>query len=309
MQLVQTIFVHLIRVILGAIFIYSAYAKIWPIEPFEYNFVEQGLSNWLLAPFMARIIIALEFAIGFLLIVNFQTKILIKIASFLLIFFCVYLVIQIINEGNQGNCGCFGTKIKMTPAQAIIKNVFMLGLALIVYLIPVPFDYKKWKWLMLLPVITCFSLPFALNPPSAFIINMAAPETVNYKFQNDLLLGKVFNKGPVDLTKGKHILCFFSLTCPHCRTAGYKIHIIKAQLAEKASIVMILNGEKENESLFFEETKSENVPYFILNGENYAKLSGYTLPMIMAIEDGVVKKKFDGENITLNEITAFLKLN
>ncbi len=308
MQMIQSISIHFIRILLGAVFIFSAYIKIFPIEPFEYNFVEQGLSNWLLAPFIARIMIGLEFVIGFLLVFNFYLKTVLKVAFALLVFFIIYLVIQILKEGNAGNCGCFGNYIKMTPSEAIIKNSFMIGLIAILYFFGSTFDYKKWKWLALIPIGAGFSIPFAMNPPAAFVINMADPETVNYPFQNELLADKTFNSGSIDLSKGKHVVCFFSLTCPHCRVAGYKIHIIKQQLADKASIVMIINGDKADEKLFFEETKSQNVPYMILNGENYPKLSGYTLPMIAAIDDGIVKKKFNGENITEAEIKNFLGL-
>jgi hypothetical protein len=294
-----------IRLLLGATFIFSAYVKISPIEPFEYNFVEQGLSSWVLAPFMARGVIGLEFVLGFMLIFNFHLKTTLKISFFLLIIFSIYLVLQIIKEGDKGNCGCFGTFLKMTPSESIIKNIFMVGLIGVVYFLDKAFDYKKWKWLVLIPIAAGFSIPFALNPPAAFIINMADPETVNYKFQNELLGDKKFNTGAIDLMKGKHIVCFFSLTCPHCKRAGYKMHIIKQRLQDKASIVMIINGDKVDEPAFYEESKAQNIPNMILTGENYPKLSGYTLPMIIALDNGIVKKKFDGENITEKEISTF----
>ena len=41
----------------------------------------------------------------------------------MLAFFTIHLLIQIYLTGNQGNCGCFGALIEMTPLEAIIKNV------------------------------------------------------------------------------------------------------------------------------------------------------------------------------------------
>lgn len=297
-----------IRLLLSAIFIYSAHVKLIPIEPFEYNFVEQGLSSWLLAPFVARAVIALEFIIGLLLLCNFYLKATLKIAGFLLLFFSVYLIWQIIKEGNHGNCGCFGNAIKMTPLEAIVKNIFMLGLAIILYYFAKPFDYKKWKWLVLVPMGLGISYPFYKNPPAAFVINMASPEAVNYKFQNELIGSPIYSNESINLMQGRHIVCFFSLTCPHCRRAGYKMHIIKENLGQQASIVMLINGIKEDEALFFEESKAKNIPYQILNGENYPKLSGYTLPMIAMIDNGMVIKKFDGENISESEIANFFNI-
>ncbi len=297
-----------LRWILGLVFIFSAYVKLFPIEPFEYNFVEQGLSNWALAPFIARAFISLEFVIGGLLLFSFYFKTTLKIAGFLLLFFCIYLIWQIIKEGNQGNCGCFGTAIKMTPLEAIIKNVFMLGLVLILFYFGTAFDYKKWKGLVLLPIVLGIAYPLYENPPSAFIINMANPETVNYKFQNELIGNPNYSQGAIDLMQGKHIVCFFSLTCPHCRRAAYKMHIIQKKLGKQASIVMLITGNKQDEALFFEESKAKTIPYQIFNSENYTKLSGYTVPMIAMVDQGMVIKKFDGENISESDIANFFSI-
>ncbi len=54
--------------IMGLVFLYSAYTKLYPIEPFEYTFVDLGIGGWKMAPFIARFMIGLEFFIGILLI-------------------------------------------------------------------------------------------------------------------------------------------------------------------------------------------------------------------------------------------------
>ena len=57
---------------MGLVFIYSGYTKLYPIEPFEFTFVDLGIAGWKSAPFIARFMIGLEFLIGFLLIGSFN---------------------------------------------------------------------------------------------------------------------------------------------------------------------------------------------------------------------------------------------
>ena len=100
---------------MGAVFIYSGWTKMFPIEPFEYTFVDLGFINWQVAPFIARVLIGFEFLIGVFLLFNINLKLTYKIAIGTLVVFCIYLVLLIIIVGNKGNCGCFGDTIKMTP--------------------------------------------------------------------------------------------------------------------------------------------------------------------------------------------------
>jgi hypothetical protein len=46
--------------------------------------------------------------------------------------FSVHLIIEILTGGNQGNCGCFGALLPMTPLQALIKNLLSIGLLLFI---------------------------------------------------------------------------------------------------------------------------------------------------------------------------------
>jgi len=66
----KKIILGLLCVLMSAVFIFSGYTKLYPIEPFEYTFVDLGFINWQIAPFIARILIGLEFFIGILLLLN-----------------------------------------------------------------------------------------------------------------------------------------------------------------------------------------------------------------------------------------------
>ena len=75
MKLVKKIIAILLSIGLGLIFIYSGYTKLEPvIETFEFTFVDIGIANWYTAPIIARLLISLEFVIGFLLLINYKLK-------------------------------------------------------------------------------------------------------------------------------------------------------------------------------------------------------------------------------------------
>jgi hypothetical protein len=166
MDLLKKILLSIITALLGCIFIFSAYTKLYPVEPFEYTFVDLGLSNWQLAPFIARLLIALEFLIGILLILNILLKkITYKLGIVTLIIFCIYLILELVISGNKGNCGCFGTTIYMSPLKALLKNIAMLAIFIALYVFHDGFTFGKFsKYIVAALIITSCVFPFILTP-------------------------------------------------------------------------------------------------------------------------------------------------
>ena len=88
----------LLSLSLGLVFLYSGYTKLLPvIETFEFTFVDIGVANWYTAPVIARLMIAFEFLIGILLILNYNLKrFTIPLTIGVLVFFIVYLMVIVI---------------------------------------------------------------------------------------------------------------------------------------------------------------------------------------------------------------------
>lgn len=131
-----------IRIIISALFLVSAYAKIYHdpsaffnITKFEYTqLYPMGFSPDL-AVYFSRGLIGVEFALGILILFPYNlTKIVIPATIIMLGVFCIHLSLEIFSGGNKGNCGCFGSLLPMTPLEAIIKNVLSIGLLVILLL-------------------------------------------------------------------------------------------------------------------------------------------------------------------------------
>lgn len=302
-------FSFILSVLCGVVFVYSAYTKLHPIEPFEYSLVDLGIVNWKLSPILARLLIGLEFLCAFLLITNlWLKKITIPLVSILLGLFSFYLVGLIIKYGNTGNCGCFGQAISLTPMEGIIKNIIMLLCAGFIYKFPIDYSFKYKNIIAGILCLAVLTLPFILNTINYNLPQQYLTETVNYKLDLDILYNDPDNPPPaIELRTGKHIIAFMSLTCPHCKVAAQKLRIMKMK-NPSLSIHLILNGDKENIAPFFEATRADNLSWSLfLGSEKFLALSSPKLPQIYLVNESIVEKKCNYLSLEQKEIEDWLK--
>lgn len=277
--------------LLGLVFIFSGIIKLYPIEPFEYTFVDLELANWQTAPFIGRFLIGFELLIGTLLFFNVYLKKTYRLGIAVLVIFCVYLILLIFTHGNNGNCGCFGTYIQMTPLQALIKNLIMLALFFVLYKYHHGWNIsKKIITILFIPVLGIFVIPFVLNPVeldySKAYLNKIEDNTI-------LPLDSLYNNAslnipPRTLSRDKHILVFLSLNCKYCRIAANKIRIIHKRNPD-IPFYFVLNGEESDLKSFFEDTQVNEIPHCMLLGRNFVYLAGIQLPVIYLVNNSIVE--------------------
>lgn len=308
----------LLTILLGAVFIISGFTKggfpflhryTSPIEPFEFTFVDLGLSSWKLAPFIARLMIGFEFFIGLLLIFNIKLKkISYKLGIIILGIFSVYLVLLMMFSGNEGNCGCFGTVFSMTPFWALVKNLIMLAVFILLYKYHEGWNNKFATVLFWISFVSSIALPFIWNPVeldySEAYLNK--PES-NFKLELDSVYNNArVNIPPKTLSQGKHVIAFISLTCPHCRIASKKMRLIHEK-NPNISFYFVLNGEEEKLKPFFKDTKADSIPWCMLGGRPFVYLAGTSLPTIYLINNSMVEHEVSYINLDQIEIEEWMK--
>lgn len=307
--MVKKISFGFLSALMGAVFLFSGYTKLYPIEPFEYTFVDLGIGNWQTAPFIARFLIGLEFLIGFALVIQLQLKkITYKLSIATLLVFCLYLILEIIFSGNKGNCGCFGATLFMTPLQALVKNIVMLIVLILLYKFHNGWGTGKFaNGLYTVSLLSAVTLPFILNPVelnySEAYLNK--PEE-NFKLPLDSLYSKArLTAPPKTLSQGKHIIAFMSLTCPHCRIASKKMHIMH-QHNPNIPFYFVLNGDDENLKPFFDDTHTEDIPHCMLLGRNFIYLAGTEMPAIYLINNSMVEHIVNYMDLDQKEVELWL---
>ena len=167
-----------IRIVIALLFIVSAVAKLskgqildspyFAISTFEVKQLYTLGFSETIAPYFSRILIGIEFALGFLLLINHHLKrITIPITIGLLVVFIGHLsYVTFLSGGNTGNCGCFGELIPMTPIEAIIKNIIAVGLLVWLWKI-IENDKKSNFWILTTVTLGCILGLFMLAPMKA----------------------------------------------------------------------------------------------------------------------------------------------
>ena len=288
-EILKQICLILLAIVIGVSFIYSAYTKSWPIESFEYRIVEYVQLPWLLSAIAARALVGLEAALGILITLHIfgRSKWVLKISMLILVVFSIYLVYLWIAVGNDVNCGCFGDDILMTPSESLIKNAVMLVL---IFILDKYHNELKKRWLhvfSIVGVVIGMAVPFIAQPIATeapgFLKDEAYKIDLSVLYEDDITA-----KPATDLTKGKYIISFMSLTCPHCRKAAYKMYLMKQRNSE-LPFYFILNGKKQLLDDFWEDTKSKDIPYTMLGRDKFIKLSGPSVPAIYWVNNSTVE--------------------
>ena len=298
----------ILSAIVGAVFIFSAWSKTEPsTQYFEYVISSQLHLSQTFAAIVARFFIGLEAALGLLLLVNIfgYKRWVIKSCITLLIIFSIHLVYLLLAHGNDINCGCMGNVAPMSPAVSLLKNAGLVAALLVI---------SKWHKTDDGPVLNIISFPVA-----AIII--AVPFFL-YPIQKQLsmplsrLYTTKLSQHPVEeLRKGKHILCFMSLGCKHCRNAAGIIAAMKRNNPALPFYFALAGGSDSTRAERFQdflaETKADNIPYHFLGEKDFidmVKLSGSDgVPVMMWMQDTIVIRKINEDELNQKEIEQWLK--
>ncbi|MFW6224452.1 MAG: BT_3928 family protein [Bacteroidota bacterium] len=155
------------RILLGLVFIFSGFVK--GVDPlgFTYkiiDYLEAFHMEWLepAALSLAVLAIALEFVIGFALVLNARIK-LAAWGNLLFMVFFTILTFYLALTNPVTDCGCFGDAIIMTNWETFFKNLILLALSIIVFSSRHKFK-PPWKpWVQNILVITGFLILFGIS--------------------------------------------------------------------------------------------------------------------------------------------------
>ena len=313
--------IWVIRIIISLLFLVSAYAKVYH-EPSAYfsittfeakQLVPLGFSSEI-SSYLSRILIALEFAIGVLILLPFYLKrIVIPLTIFVLAAFCVHLALQIYLTGNSGNCGCFGTLLPMTPLEAILKNLFAIGLLVILNKL---LSKDKSKSIEIFYGFLIY-LFFVIGIMALVPIKNSSNVTIdsNYQIQEDLVLeGPKQMKSEFGQTlpfadKGRLILCFFAPGCDHCRAAVRSIDSLSKIVEDFPKVEIVFMDEEVDKIPEFFEYAGSNYHYIVLDISTFYDVLTWErdTPGIFYMWNGNILKEFNGINENAFEPELLLK--
>ena len=333
-----------IRIVIALLFIVSAVAKLskgqildspyFAISTFEVKQLYTLGFSETIAPYFSRILIGIEFALGFLLLINHHLKrITIPITIGLLVVFIGHLsYVTFLSGGNTGNCGCFGELIPMTPIEAIIKNIIAVGLLVWLWKI-IENDKKSNFWILTTVTLGCILGLFMLAPMKASSITTSISNnneiikdssdslvvtdsgeifSIKVKDSSKVKVEKVVEEvkkevGPkpvfsgysefyADIDKGQKILCFFVPGCEHCRDAARDLNALQKKHKDFPQVQIVFMDEEAEKIPDFFKYAGKQFPYKVIDVIPFwTKLgSGKDTPGVVYLHNGNVIKFFDG---------------
>jgi len=303
--------IWLIRIVIAILFLVSAYAKIYH-EPSAYfsittfeakQLVPLGFESGF-AAYISRILIALEFSLGVLILLPFQLKrIVVPLTISVLAAFCFHLLIQIYLTGNSGNCGCFGALLPMTPLEAIIKNIFAIGLLIILnkLLEKKDFNNKEITYGLLVylfsTVLIFIYLPIKSSENTSLDLKefnlkeskvISGPDQVESEFGNLLPMAD----------DGRLLLCFFAPGCDHCRTTIRSIDSLSRIISDFPKVEIVFMEEEVEKIPDFFNYAGNKFSYIVLDISTFYDVLTWErdTPGVFYMWNGNIIKEFNGIN-------------
>lgn len=293
----------ILRIFLGVLFIFSGIVKLFPIEAFEMHLVSEGLSSWGFSVFMARAIIIFEICLGIALIFNYHLKkITLPLIFLMLLVFTIYLFFGLFRTNGSENCHCFGDLIPMNHLQSILKNLFMIAIAIFVFVKAENKNYKIWK--VLLSCIIVISAILILRPIQ--IYQNPAENKINTHASFDTIKG-FYPDSMADLSKGEKLVAFLSLNCSHCKIMAQKIKIVNIK-SNIPPVYIAFQGKANNILPFLSET-GISYPFTLLTNYEFFSHTGQEVPKLYLIKNGIITKEWSGSNFNPQELEQLYPKN
>jgi len=270
----------LARVLLSLLFLLSAWLKAIDYPAFEMHLLTQVGTGWLATPYLATLLIALEFALGlYWMNIASVNRLFEHTTSALLLFFSLYLGFLWFTKGNGVDCGCMGSALHMTPSEALAKNFVAAALLVLARgqraLLPINLNPSLSGGLTIALAVgaTAYttpppwgSAPISISKPisDAPLFRWGFP----YPDRETPFLpetgGKIAeNKSGKDSLSGSsdRLTAILSVHCGYCAWAADRIGKIKHEIPT-LSIQLVLIGRPYELSRFIQEHKLQSTHIF-----------------------------------------------
>ncbi len=269
-----------LRVLMGAVFIVSAYSKIVSPGLIEIILLDHGIvSSREVAAILIRILIGFEFTLGMLFFQPFSLrKIVIPVSFLFLVGFTIYLGYTAIILHDTQNCGCFGEMIKMSPVESIIKNIVLMGLLVLLF----RWSDEKKNYLVA-PLLIVLSVA---------VVFIAVP----VKSQKDFRFAEYTNfvgQGRVNLSRGDKLIAIMNTECDHCQLLAKDLAGMKKKMKWFPEMYALFFSEGSISVDSFKVITNFDFPFKIIGVNQFFNLIGQSPPRIYWLRDGVVKEVWD----------------
>lgn len=276
-----------LRVLLAAVFIVSAVAKLFAIDDFELYIFSYGFFSLNVSYLVARLCIAAEFLVGLFLALGWWARWVQLLTLVMLILFSLFLCYAAL-VGRTDSCQCFGRMADLSPAQSLLKNAVLIGITL-VYAKLSRYSRRSSVSRIILTVVFVVSAVvavFCISVPDNW---MFGPE--EGRFNRGLLEESMSPEGALaehHLAEGRQLVAFVTPGCPYCRMTREKLASIASRNHLDTMRFHYFEPQDLPDALFLEITFGQR-------------------PLVLLLDNGTPVATYHYRNISEKEISRFLR--
>lgn len=276
-----------LRVLLAAVFIVSAVAKLFAIDDFELYIFSYGFFSLNVSYLVARLCIAAEFLVGLFLALGWWARWVQLLTLVMLILFSLFLCYAAL-VGRTDSCQCFGHMADLSPAQSLLKNAMLIGITL-VYAKLSRYSRRSSVSRIILTVVFVVSAVvavFCISVPDNW---MFGPE--EGRFNRGLLEESMAPEGALaehHLAEGRQLVAFVTPGCPYCRMTREKLASIASRNHLDTMRFHYFEPQDLPDALFLEITFGQR-------------------PLVLLLDNGTPVATYHYRNISEKEISRFLR--
>lgn len=279
----------LLRVLLAALFLVSAVAKLVAIDDFELYIYSYGILSLNVSCLAARLCIAAELLLGVLIALGWWRRWVNLTAFVLLILFSLFLAYAAL-IGRTDSCQCMGRLADLNPAQSLLKNAVLIAMVLTYSrLSGTSRESGNPRIRIILSILFAVAVTvavFCISVPDNWLFG---PEESRY--DRELLEESVRPKGVLadeGLADGHQLVAFVTRGCPYCRMTREKLGSIARRNHLDTTRIHYYEPSDLPDGLFLRITYGQR-------------------PFILLLDNGVPVTTYHYRNISERQVAKFLR--
>lgn len=297
----------ILRIFVGLVFIASAILKYISIDIFDLYVFEHNLFSIPITEILTRILIAIEFILGIMLVIGIQVKLAYYTCFSFLCGFTIYLfLLPYLFNVDINNCHCFGEAIIFDRTQSIIKNILLI--ICLLFISPNKYPTRKWeKWALIPIVIITFLLIMVINAPN-YLYSIVHKDKIQINLP--VYESALQNSGHKEVfSEGKQIICLYSTACKYCKRTALKMNIILKNNNINTENVKAIFWSGTPDSIvnnFFINQDIIPLEYTTFRVDTFLMITDGKMPVILFSDNGNIVKKEDYLSLKDKDVIDFL---
>ncbi|MBR6441736.1 MAG: DoxX family membrane protein [Bacteroidales bacterium] len=278
-----------LRVLLAAVFMVSAVAKLMAIDDFELYVFSYGFFSLNATYILVRLCIAVELLTGLLLALGWWRRWVNLLALAMLLFFSLFLCYAAL-AGRNESCQCFGRLAEMNPGQSLLKNAVLIVLTLLYMKLSGRSESKAGKNATRVVLTAVLGVAvtvgvFCVSVPDNWMFRSSES-----RYDQELFEAAIAPDGALEadsLSRGPQLVAFVTPGCPFCRMSREKLESIAKRNHLDTTRFHYYEPADLPEGLFLDITYGQR-------------------PLIILMDDGRLVATYHYRNINEREISRTL---